>query len=57
MYFISHARMVRDLKINYYEIRITVDRLSKLAEDKFSGSCMAIGSTNLVESTKAENKS
>jgi len=54
VYFISHAQMVRDLKTNYYEIWITVDRLPKLTEDKFSGSCNAIGSTNPVESTKAE---
>lgn len=57
LYFISHAWKVRDLKINYYEIRITVDRLPKLTEDRFSGSCNAIGSTNLIESAKAENKS
>lgn len=38
-------------------IRITVDRLPKLTEDKFSGSRNAIGSTIPVESTKAENKS
>lgn len=32
--------MVRDLKINYYETRITVDGLSKLTEGKFSDSCV-----------------
>jgi len=57
IYFISHAWKVRDLKINYFVIWITVDRLPKLTEDRFSGSCNAIGSTNLVESAKAENKS
>jgi len=48
---------VQDLKINYYETRITVDRLPKLIEDRFSGSCNANWVNNLVESTKAENKS